>query len=72
MKKKIIEITTIKELMEMSSMGGNAIQGAPVSNVGSKKPKGKDMRKDLQTEMMIRNYIKNKIKKQLWEQRKKC
>ena len=71
MKKKIIEITTIKELIEMSSVGGGAIQGAPVSNIGSRKPKGKDMRKDLQTETMMREYIRSKIKKQLWEQNKK-
>ena len=57
--------------MEMSAAGGGAIQGAPVRSVGSKKPKGKDMRKDLQTEMMMRQYIRNKIKKQLWQESKK-
>jgi len=71
MKKKIIEITSLEELMEMSAAGGGAIQGAPVRSVGSKKPKGKDMRKDLQTEMMMRQYIRNKIKKQLWQESKK-
>lgn len=30
MKKKIIEITTLKELVEMSSMGAGGIQGAPI------------------------------------------
>lgn len=70
MKKKIIEITSLEELMEMSAVGGGAIQGAPVRSVGSKKPKGKDMRKDLQTEMMMRKYIRNKIEKHLWEQKR--
>ena len=36
MKKKIIEITSLEELMEMSAAGGGAIQGAPVRSVGSK------------------------------------
>ena len=75
MKKKIIEITTLEELMEMSGVAG--IQGAGhIRHVGSKKPKGDDkrkesiMRKELQTEMLMRKYIRNKIKKQLWEQKK--
>ena len=69
MTKKIIEITTFEELKEMSSAGGGAIQGAPVRNIGSKKPRGKDMRQELQTEIMMRNYVRSKIKKQLSEQK---
>ncbi len=69
MKNKIIEITTLEELMEMSGVG--AIQGTGgIRHVGSKKPKGRDMRKELQTEMMLRKHIRNKIKKHLWEQKK--
>jgi len=76
MKKKIIEITNLEQLMEMSGVG--AIQGVSghIPHVGSKKPKGDDkrkesiMRKELQTEMMMRQYVRNKIKKQLWEQKK--
>lgn len=70
MKNKIIEITTLEELMEISNLGGNTIQGTPVRSVGSKKPKGKNMREEIQTETMMRLYIRNKIKKQLWEQKK--
>ena len=69
MTKKIIEITTLEDLKEMSSAGGGAIQGAPVRNIGSRKPRGKDMRQELQTEIMMRRYVRSKIKKQLSEQR---
>jgi len=77
MTKKIIEITTIEELLEMSSAGGGAIQGTPVRNIGSRKPKGQDLRKEsivrkeLQTEIMMRQYVRKKIKKTLLEQRKR-
>ncbi len=77
MTKKIIEITTIEELLEMSSSGGSAIQGTPVRNIGSRKPKGQDLRKEsivrkeLQTEIMMRQYVRKKIKKTLLEQRKR-
>jgi len=71
MTKKIIEITTIEELLEMSSAGGGAIQGTPVRNIGSKKPKGKDMRREIQTEMLMREYIRTKIKKQITEQKRR-
>lgn len=70
--KKIIEITSIEELMEMGmSGGGGAIQGTPVRNIGSKRPKGKDMRQELQTEMMMRKYIRNKLRKQIHEEKKR-
>lgn len=73
MKKKIIEITTLKELVEMSSMGAGGIQGAPIMRKddfykGDDKREENIMRKELQTEMMMRQYIRNKIKKELWEQ----
>ena len=81
MKKKIIEITSLKELIEMSAMGGSpggsSMQGAPAANIGSRKPKGKDLRKEsivrkeLQTEIMMRQYVRKKIKKTLLEQRRK-
>lgn len=85
MKKKIIEITTLEELMEISAMSSGAVAGAPYSNKkdieegGSAGPgtmrnsdfyRGKDMRQELQTEMLMRQYIRNKIKKQLWEEKK--
>ena len=59
--KKIIEITSIEELMEMGMSGG----GVAGHTNGSFKPKKeqKKMRKELQTEMLMRNYIRNKIKK---------
>ena len=69
MKKKIIEITTLEELMEMSGAGaGSGFGGNAFS-----KPKKEEskMRKDLQTEMMMRQYIRNKIRKQLHEEKRK-
>lgn len=86
MKKKIIEITSLEELMEMSAMSGGAVAGAPVSDKkkvkegGAAGPgtmrnsdfyRGEDMREELQTEMLMRQYIRNKIKKQLWEEKKR-
>ena len=68
MKKKIIEITSLKELMEMS--GAGAASGHPGNAFKPKKEESK-MRKELQTEMMMRQYIRNKIKKQLWEEKKR-
>ena len=68
MKKEIIEITSLKELMEMS--GAGAVSGHPGNAFKPKKEESK-MRKELQTEMMMRKYIRNKIKKQLWEQKNK-
>ena len=76
--KKIIEITTLKELIEMSSMSGvgNAMQGGPAVKPnsfyrGDDKRKESIMREELQTEILMRRYIRNKIKKQLWEQKNK-
>ena len=86
MKKKIIEITTLEQLMEMSAMSAGSVAVAPVSKKkevkegGAAGPgvarfsdyyRGEDMREELQTEMLMRQYIRNKIKKQLWEEKKK-
>ena len=81
MKKKIIEITSLEELMEMSAMSGGAVAGAPVSKKKKIKEgsttrhgdyyRGKDMGQELQTEILMREYIRNKIKKQLWEEKKR-
>jgi hypothetical protein len=81
MKKTIIEITSIEELMEMSAggsvggYGGNAFKeidesGAAQTSVTPAhfKPKGRDMRQEIQTEMMMRKYIRKKIKKQIWKE----
>jgi len=68
MKKKIIEITSLEQLMEMG-MSGGGISGHPGNAFKPKKEESK-MRKELQTEVMMRLYIRNKIKKQLWEQKK--
>lgn len=70
--KKIIEITSIKELMEMSAMGAGAVAGHSGANAfKSEKKEDTIMREELQTEMMLRTYIRNKIKKQIHEQKKK-
>ena len=70
--KKIIEITSIKELMEMSAMGAGAVAGHSGTNAfKSEKKEDTIMREELQTEMMLRTYIRNKIRKQIHEQRKK-
>ena len=79
--KKIIEITSIEQLMEMSAggsvggYGGNAFKEIDESGAGQTsitpahfKPKGRDMRQEIQTEMMMRKYIRGKVKQQLSEQ----
>ena len=80
MKKKIIEITSLEQLVEMSAMAGGAVAGAPVPKKKKVKEseakfsdyyRGEDMRKELQTEMLLRQYVRNKIKKQLWEEKKR-
>jgi len=52
---KIIEIRTLKELYEMSSMGGGMVQGY------AKKEDDKMKREDIVTEQKLRSYIRNKI-----------
>ena len=67
--KKIIEITSIEELMEMGMSGGGV--AGHTNNSFITKKEHKKMRKELQTETLMRNYIRNKIKKNLWEQKKR-
>ena len=69
MKKKIIEITTIEELMEMSASG--AASGFGGNAFAKPNKEESKMRQELQTEMMMREYIRNKIKKQLHEEKKR-
>ena len=70
MKNKIIEITSVKELMEMGMSGGGIAGHAGNAFPPIKKEESK-MRQELQTEMMMRQYIRNKIKKQLHEEKKR-
>lgn len=60
MKKKIIEITTLEELLEMSGAG------AAAGHAGGFK-KDKKMREELQAETIIRLFVRNQIKQQLHE-----
>jgi hypothetical protein len=68
MKKKIIEITTLEELLEIS--GAGSVAGFGGNAFAKPKKEESKMRKDLQTEMMMRKYIRNNIRKQLHEQRR--
>ena len=54
----IIQITSLKELYEMSAGAGGGIHAA----VGTKKEK-KNVRKEVKTEMMLRKYINDKVRK---------
>ena len=67
--KKIIEITTLEQLIEISAMGGGAATGGVMRNKDFYR--GKDMRQDIQTEMLLRQYIRKKIKQQIHEQTKR-
>ena len=57
---KIIEITTLKQLVELSSMSGGSVQGhsAPIEDEKDKKMMKKE---ELVTEQKLRSYIKDKI-----------
>ena len=66
--KKIIEITTLKELMEMSVAA--AVTGAPAQVAPRPKKEENNMREEIQAEMLMRKYIRSKIKKQLMEQKR--
>jgi hypothetical protein len=68
--KKIIEITSIKQLIEISASG--AVAGSPMPAVFKNKKEVSKMREEIQTEMMMRKYIRGKIQKQLNEQEKKA
>ena len=59
--KKIVEITTLKELIEMASMGGGSVAG----HVNQEKKEENTMRREIQSEILLRKYIRNKIKESL-------
>ena len=59
MTKKIVEITTIEELIEMASVGAGAIQG--YAGIPAKEKDRKTVRREPQTEQLLRKYIRNKI-----------
>ena len=67
--KKIIEITTLKELMEMSMAA--AVTGAPAQAIPRTKKEENNMREEIQSEMLMRKYIRSKIEKHLHEERKR-
>ena len=84
MKKKIIEITSLKDLMEMAAVSVVTGYAAPVSNHNkdlkessdgvmrnSDFYRGKDMRQELQTEMLMRKYIRSKINEQISEEKRR-
>ncbi len=60
---KIIEITTLKQLFELSSVGGGSVQGY----VGGK-PMNDDDKK--MSEQNLRTYVKNKIRSTIEEHKK--
>jgi len=60
---KIIEITTLKQLFELSSVGGGSVQGY----VGGK-PMNDDDKK--MSEQYLRTYVKNKIRSTIKEHKK--
>ena len=55
---KIIEITSLKQLFELSSMAGGSVGGYSMP-IGSEDDKMK--REDIVTEQKLRKYIRNKI-----------
>ena len=60
---KIIEITSLKQLYELSSMGGGMVQGSAA-------PEDEKMkREDLVVEQQLRKYIRNKITESYKQQR---
>ena len=69
----IVEITTIEQLLEMSSMGGAGVGNGDVhGHVNNKKKKDKKemiSRKKLQEENLFRKYIRRKLMKAMNEKR---
>ena len=65
---KIVEITTIEELIEMSTMAGGAVQMAPAKN--KKKEKKMVSRKKMIEEQTFRKYIRHKLLKAMKESKK--
>ncbi len=60
MTNKIIEITTLKELIEMATMTGGAVQGVARNNEDER-----IMTRENQAETLLRKYIRNKIKESM-------
>ena len=67
MTKKIVEISSIKELIEMASMGGTGVSG--YGGLPQKEKERKTVRREIQTEELLRKYIRNKIRSHLNEQK---
>ena len=69
--KEIIEVSTLEQLYELSSMAGGNVSG----HVGKKKPKRRvdEMisRKNILTERLMREYIRKRIKSVIFEQKSK-
>ncbi len=63
---KIIEITSLKQLFELSSMGGGMVAGH-AAPIGSEDDKMK--REDIVTEQKLRSYIRNKINESFKKQK---
>jgi len=63
---KIIEITSLKQLFELSSMGGGSVTGY-ATPIGSEDDKMK--REDIVTEQKLRSYIRNKINESFKKQK---
>ena len=63
---KIIEITSLKQLFELSSMGGGSVGGYSTP-IGPEDDKMK--REDIVTEQKLRSYIRNKINESYKKQR---
>ena len=61
MTKKIVEISSIKELIEMATMGAGAVQG--YAGIPQKEKERNTMRKEIQTEELLRKYIRQKNQK---------
>ena len=69
---KIIEITTFKQLYELSGVGSSGAYGAPFPGT-NKENESENMikREELVTEQKLRSYIRNKIQNNINEQKQK-
>ena len=67
---KIIEITTLKQLFELSSGSGGSVQGYSLP-IGDKEEDKMIKREELVTEQKLRSYIRNKIQNNINEQKQK-
>ena len=67
---KIIEITTFKQLFELSSGGGGSVQGYSLP-IGDKEEDKMIKREELVTEQKLRSYVRGKIQKKLNERKRK-